>query len=50
MQLELPFDGERQRALDAPLDRVRDRFGTASVTRASLSGEHRDLAPWLPPD
>jgi len=29
---------------------VRERFGTASLTRASLSGEHRGLAPWLPPD
>ena len=50
VQLVLPIDGERHRALDAAVDRVRERFGTTSLTRASLSGEHRGLAPWLPPD
>jgi DNA polymerase-4 len=39
-QLRLPLD-ERERAaagLDAALDRVRDRFGTAALTRAALAG------------
>jgi DNA polymerase-4 len=50
VQLVLPLRSERGDALDAAMDRVRDRFGTTSVTRASLSGEHRGLAPWLMPD
>ena len=50
VQLVLPIDGARHRALDAAVNRVRERFGTTSLTRASLSGEHRGLAPWLPPD
>ncbi len=50
VQLVLPIDGERHRALDAAVDRVRERFGTTSLTRASLTGERRGLAPWLPPD
>src|SRR5262245_4127744 len=49
LQLLLPIDGERHRALDAAVDLVRERFGTASLTRASLTGE-RGPAPWLPPD
>jgi DNA polymerase-4 len=44
VQLELPFD--RQRALDAALDSVRDRFGSAAITRAVLLG--RDLGPSVP--
>ena len=50
VQLPLPLDGARGDALDAAMDRVRDRFGTESVTRASLSGGHRALAPWLMPE
>jgi DNA polymerase-4 len=34
-QLELPFD-DPGRALDAALDRVRDRFGSSAITRAAL--------------
>jgi DNA polymerase-4 len=49
-QLVLPLRGERGDALDEAMDRVRDRFGTTSVTRASLGGEDRGLAPWLAPD
>ena len=45
VQLCLPFDGHG-RALDAALDGVRDRFGTAAVTRAVLLG--RDLGPSVP--
>jgi nucleotidyltransferase/DNA polymerase involved in DNA repair len=49
-QLPLPLDGARGDALDAAMDRVRDRFGTTAVTRASISGEGRGLAPWLMPE
>lgn len=45
VQLVLPFDGHG-RALDTALDGVRDRFGSASVTRAVLLG--RDLGPSVP--
>lgn len=31
------------------LDAVRDRFGPAAVTRASLIGRDPGLAAWLPP-
>jgi DNA polymerase IV len=44
VQLALPLD--RQRALDATLDSVRDRFGSDSIKRAVLLG--RD-AGWTPP-
>jgi DNA polymerase IV len=50
VQLVLPLRGERGDALDAAVDRVRDRFGTDAVTRASLVGGDRGLAPWLMPD
>jgi DNA polymerase-4 len=51
VQLALPIEGERDRALDAAVDRVRDRFGTRAVTRASLGEEReRGLAPWLMPE
>ena len=46
IQLALPFDGHRARALDATLDLVRDRFGTAAITRAVLLG--RDQGPSVP--
>ncbi len=46
IQLALPFDGDRARALDATLDLVRDRFGTTSITRAVLLG--RDQGPSVP--
>ncbi len=50
-QLELPLDGEPVAdALDAALDAVRDRFGPAAVTRASLMGRDPGLAVWLPPE
>jgi DNA polymerase-4 len=44
IQLALPF--ERHRALDATIDIVRDRFGSAAITRAVLLG--RDEGPWVP--
>jgi len=44
VQLTLPFD--RSYELDATLDRIRDRFGSAAITRAVLVG--RDPGPWVP--
>lgn len=49
VQLALPFDRHRGRALDAALDEVRDRFGSAAVTRAVLLGRDPGLTvPMLP--
>jgi DNA polymerase IV len=48
LQLTLPFD--RQEALDAALDEVRDRFGPTAVTRAVLLGRDRGLSVPLLPD
>jgi DNA polymerase-4 len=51
VQLELPFDGSGYRAadLDAAVDAVRDRFGSAAVTRAALLGHDPGLTmPMLP--
>jgi DNA polymerase-4 len=49
VQLELPFDRRRGSALDTALDGVRERFGTAAVTRAVLLGRDQGLAvPMLP--
>ena len=47
-QLSLPF--ERRRALDATLDELRDRFGTAAITRAVLLGRDPGLTVPLLPD
>ncbi|HEY0951615.1 MAG TPA: DNA polymerase IV, partial [Nocardioides sp.] len=50
-QLELPLfpDHVHEHGLDAALDRVRDRFGSASVTRAVLVGRRTGLEmPTLP--
>jgi DNA polymerase-4 len=48
VQLELPF-GRDRRALDVALDEVKDRFGTAAITRAVLLGrEDRGGPPMLP--
>jgi DNA polymerase-4 len=46
VQLALPFDRHSGAALDAALDEVRDRFGSAAVTRAVLLG--RELRPSMP--
>ncbi|HWN34388.1 MAG TPA: DNA polymerase IV [Pseudonocardia sp.] len=48
VQLALPFDGPPM-ALDTALDRVRDRFGSAAVTRGVLLGRDQGLEmPRLP--
>jgi len=47
IQLALPLD--RQRALDATLDEVRDRFGSDAITRAVLLGRDQGFSvPMLP--
>ncbi len=47
VQLSLPFD--RARELDAAVDRVRDRFGSAAITRGVLVGRDPGLTvPMLP--
>ena len=46
LQLVLPFDPGSGTALDAALDEVRRRFGSAAVTRAVLLG--RDQGPVVP--
>jgi DNA polymerase-4 len=49
VQLTLPFNRHSGTALDATLDEVRERFGTASVRRAVLLGRDEGLTvPMLP--
>lgn len=49
VQLALPFDRQSSGALDAVLDDVRDRFGSAAIIRAALLGrETRPSVPLLP--
>jgi DNA polymerase IV len=50
IQLALPFDRQRAAALDATLDDLRDRFGSAAVTRAVLLGRDQGLSVPLLPD
>ena len=45
-QLALPLDRRTGSALDAALDAVRDRYGSAAVTRAALIGH--DQGPSMP--
>ena len=48
-QLALPGDRRRAGALDTALDTVRDRFGTAAITRAVLLGREQGFTvPLLP--
>jgi DNA polymerase-4 len=49
VQLVLPFDRRNRAALDAALDEVRERFGSAAVTRAVLLGRDQGMTvPMLP--
>jgi DNA polymerase IV len=50
LQLTLPFDARDRVALDAALDRIRDRFGSSSITRAVLLGWRERFSPPLLPD
>ena len=50
VQLALPFDRLHDPALDAALDVVRDRFGSAAVARAVLLGRDRGVEMPLLPD
>ena len=50
VQLVLPIDRYDGAALDAALDAVRDRFGSAAITRAVLLGRDPGLAMPLLPD
>ncbi|GIH06465.1 DNA polymerase IV [Rhizocola hellebori] len=49
LQLELPFDEPDHASLDAAMDAVRDRFGSASISRAVLVGKDPGISvPMLP--
>jgi DNA polymerase-4 len=50
IQLALPFDPRHPNALDAALDDVRDRFGSAAITRAVLLGRDQGFTVPLLPD
>lgn len=50
VQLTLPFDRAAGGSLDAALDGVRERFGSAAVTRAVLLGRSEGLSVPLLPD
>jgi DNA polymerase IV len=50
VQLVLPFDRHSGLTLDAALDDVRDRYGTAAITRAVLLGRNDRPGPPLLPD
>jgi DNA polymerase-4 len=50
VQLALPFDRRSGGALDAALDNVRDRFGSAAITRAVLLGRDPGISVPLLPD
>jgi DNA polymerase-4 len=50
IQLSLPLEGHRARALDLTIDTVRDRFGTDAITRAVLVGRDPGISVPLLPD
>jgi DNA polymerase-4 len=50
LQLALALDGRRTAALDEALDRVRDRYGSAAITRGVLVGRAAGLEMPLLPD
>jgi DNA polymerase-4 len=50
VQLTLPFDHATTAALDTALDDMRDRFGSAAITRAVLLGRDQGISVPLLPD
>jgi DNA polymerase-4 len=50
IQLALPMDRYRSDALDTALDELRDRFGTAAITRAVHLGQRQGFEVPLLPD
>ncbi len=50
IQLALPFDRLRPNDLDAALNDIRDRFGSAAITRAVLVGRDQGFSVPLLPD
>jgi DNA polymerase-4 len=50
LQLELPFDVRDTRGLDTAVDRIRDRYGTAAITRAALLGRDPGVVMPVLPD
>jgi DNA polymerase IV len=50
IQLALPFERNRASALDTTLDIVRERFGSAAITRAVLLGRDQGLSMPQVPD
>jgi DNA polymerase IV len=50
IQLTLPFDRHSTEMLDLAVDEIRDRFGTAAITRAVLLGRDPGLTMPLIPD
>jgi DNA polymerase IV len=50
VQLALPFEARKAGALDAALDLVRERYGSAAITRAVLLGRDQGLEVPLLPD
>jgi DNA polymerase-4 len=50
VQLELPFEAYDGTTLDAAVDVIRDRYGTAAITRAVLLGRDPGLTVPLLPD
>jgi DNA polymerase-4 len=50
IQLALPFDHATANAIDATLDEVRDRFGSAAITRAVMLGRNQGPSVPLLPD
>jgi DNA polymerase-4 len=50
VQLALPFDAHSSDALDLAVDEVRERFGTAAITRAVLLERGAGIAMPVLPD
>jgi DNA polymerase-4 len=50
LQLPLPFDRKSGDALDTALDDVRNRFGSAAITRAVQLGREQGISVPLLPD